>query len=122
MVKPKRERPPFEPSVVLMVSEENGKPMRWDTPKGFTLSWDAKGWGFGLLSFGKREDGIYCGDEYMGLGNARMMLARFCAATPEAEWPLLLREYGGAEQIMAAVVDWESKPREAPPQGESSES
>jgi hypothetical protein len=115
MFKPKGQRAPFEPIVEMMVTEEeNGEKSRWEHPAGFTLSWIARDWGFGTLLFEKRDEhpGLYCGDEYMGLDYAKLMLTRFCAATPEAEWPELLRAYGGVEQVMADVVDWESKPRE----------
>ena len=47
----------------------------------------------------------------MGLENAALMLRKFCAQTPEADWPEFLRKRG-AEPILAAIVDWESKPRE----------
>lgn len=99
----------------MVTREEDGEDVRWETPSGFTLAWEAKDWGFGTLSFGKREGltGLYCGDEYMGLENAAMMLAKFCEATPVEQWPELLRAYGGAEQVMADVEDWESKPRES---------
>jgi hypothetical protein len=107
---------PFDPVVEMMVTgekTEGEKPVRWESPSGFTLSWAARGWGFGTVSFGKLEDdGLYCGDEYMGLEKAALTLDRFCKATPVAEWPVLLRQYGGVEQIMADVVDWESKPKE----------
>lgn len=98
-----------------MVTQEEGEaPVRWENPHGFTLSWVARGWSFGTVSFGEREEGgLYCGDEYMGLKNAQLMLARFCEKTPEAEWPELLRRYGSATALLTEVVDWESKPRES---------
>ena len=65
------------------------------------------------MSFGKiDEGGLYCGDEYMGLANATLLLGQFCRKTPEAEWPALLRQYGGATQVMADVIDWESRPKD----------
>lgn len=115
MFKPKSERAPFEPTVEMMETqdEEGGPLVRWEHPKGFTLSWAAKDWGFGTLSFSKREEGgLYCGDEYMGLENATRMVNIYCKAAPEAEWPALLREYGGVERLLADVVDWESRRRE----------
>lgn len=107
-------REPFDPIVEMMVSDEDdGPPVRWESEKGFTLSWASKGWGFGTMSFTRREEGgLYCGDEFMGLENATLMLDRFCKNTPKAEWPALLRQYGGVEQVMTDVLDWESRPKD----------
>jgi hypothetical protein len=106
------ERAPFAPDVEVMVDEDGE---RWDGPFSFTLSWSAADWGFGMFSFSKREEGggLECGDEYMGLENVTRTLAIFCEKTPMAEWPEILREYGSVERLMADVLDWESKPREA---------
>lgn len=109
---------PFEPLVEMMVTDrEDGTPLRWESATGFTLSWAARGWGFGTLGFSKRVegDGLHCGDEYMGLETATRLLAQFCQQTPEAEWPELLRQYGSAEKVMADVVDWESRPKDEKP-------
>jgi len=108
---------PFEPMVEMMVTgEDEGEPVRWETETSFTLSWAARGWGFGTVGFSKRDEGgLYCGDEYMGLETATLILDRFCKGTPEAEWPLLLRQYGSTEKVMADVLDWESRPRDDEP-------
>ena len=52
MFKPRRDRAPFDPDVEMMLTEDDdGKEVRWETAKGFTLSWGAKDWGFGTISF-----------------------------------------------------------------------
>lgn len=93
--------------------DEQGNPIRWESPTGFELQWRAKGWGFGCLGFGRRDDGgegLYCGDEYMGMENAAKMLKQFAEKTPPDEWPQLLKEYGSAEKLLEDVKDWESRP------------
>jgi|SRR5690606_13486154 len=118
MFKPASERAPFAPVAEVLTTEgegEEGAPLeRYEGPDYFVLSWIARDWGFGTTTFSRREegDGLYCGDEFMRLEGAAKVLANYCEKTPQTEWPALLREYGGVEQVMAAVVDWESKPRD----------
>lgn len=112
MTTEKKVRPPFVPFVEVMTDEDG---TRWDGPFGFSLQWVAEDWGFGLFAFSKLETGgLECGDEYMGLKNVAMTIAIFCESTPVAEWPEILREYGSADALMAAVVDWESRPKGDP--------
>lgn len=117
MFKPASECAPFAPVAEILTTEGEGEEgdavERYEGPDYFVLSWVARDWGFGTTAFRRREegDGLYCGDEFMGLEGAAKVLADYCERIPREQWPALLREYGGVEQVMSAVVDWESEPR-----------
>lgn len=109
---------PFDPDVEMMRDhpddpETPGSP--WENETGFVLQWAAKGWGFGTLSFFRREElggKLYCGDEYMKRDTCALILRKYAEATPREQWTPLLKAFGSVEALMADVVEWESKPRE----------
>jgi len=93
--------------VDLWRDEDTGEPMV-NSPNGFVLDWCSNK-GFGLFTISQSSNGVYVGDEYMGLNNVERALNLYCAFRAFEEWPVMLRGFGSVRALMAAVTDWESK-------------